>query len=87
MKQYSRKQVLARLNEKLASGRIVVAAGAGTGISAKFEEEGGADEEGDVGAMAERGRATRITTARTTTQLAITSAPMMRFCRGVMGEV
>ena len=43
MKQYTREQVLERLKAKLASGRIVVAAGAGTGISAKFEEEGGAD--------------------------------------------
>ena len=43
MKQYTRAQVLTRLNEKLDSGRIIVAAGAGTGISAKFEEEGGAD--------------------------------------------
>jgi len=43
MKHYTREQVLTRLNEKLDSGRIIVAAGAGTGISAKFEEEGGAD--------------------------------------------
>lgn len=43
MKQYTREQVLERLKAKLASGRIIVAAGAGTGISAKFEEEGGAD--------------------------------------------
>jgi predicted TIM-barrel enzyme len=43
MKQYTRKQVLERLHAKLATGRIIVAAGAGTGISAKFEEEGGAD--------------------------------------------
>ncbi len=43
MKQYTREQVLERLHAKLASGRIIVAAGAGTGISAKFEEEGGAD--------------------------------------------
>ncbi|MGD2127030.1 MAG: phosphoenolpyruvate hydrolase family protein [Desulfobacteraceae bacterium] len=43
MKQYTREQVLKRLNDKLATGRIIVAAGAGTGISAKFEEEGGAD--------------------------------------------
>ncbi len=43
MKQYTREQVLTRLNDKLDSGRIIVAAGAGTGISAKFEEEGGAD--------------------------------------------
>lgn len=43
MKQYTREQVLERLKAKLATGRIIVAAGAGTGISAKFEEEGGAD--------------------------------------------
>lgn len=43
MKQYTRAQVMKRLKDKLASGRIIVAAGAGTGISAKFEEEGGAD--------------------------------------------
>lgn len=43
MKQYTREQVLRRLKDKLASGRIIVAAGAGTGISAKFEEQGGAD--------------------------------------------
>lgn len=43
MKQYNRQQVVKRLRAKLASGRIIVAAGAGTGISAKFEEEGGAD--------------------------------------------
>ncbi len=43
MKQYTRDEVLKRLKIKLATGRIIVAAGAGTGISAKFEEEGGAD--------------------------------------------
>jgi len=43
MIQYTRDQVLHRLREKLASGRIIVAAGAGTGLSAKAEEEGGAD--------------------------------------------
>ena len=43
MKQYTREQVLERLKAKLATGNIIVAAGAGTGISAKFEEEGGAD--------------------------------------------
>lgn len=43
MKQYNRAQVRERLGRKLASGHIIVAAGAGTGISAKFEEEGGAD--------------------------------------------
>lgn len=43
MKQYSRHDVLERLRARLESGHILVAAGAGTGISAKFEEEGGAD--------------------------------------------
>jgi len=43
MKQYNRQQVLQRLKDKLATGHIIVAAGAGTGISAKFEEQGGAD--------------------------------------------
>ena len=43
MIQYTREEVIKRLKDKLASGRIIVSAGAGTGISAKFEEEGGAD--------------------------------------------
>ena len=43
MIQYTREEVLRRLRSKLASGRIIVAAGAGTGLSAKAEEEGGAD--------------------------------------------
>jgi predicted TIM-barrel enzyme len=43
MKQYTREQVLRRLRDKVATGYGIVAAGAGTGISAKFEEEGGAD--------------------------------------------
>lgn len=43
MKQYSRPEMLQRLRDKLARGRIIVGAGAGTGISAKFAEEGGAD--------------------------------------------
>ena len=43
MKQYTRQELLARLHAKLDSGHILVAGGAGTGISAKFEEEGGAD--------------------------------------------
>ena len=42
MKQYNRQEVLQRLRDKLATGHILVAAGAGTGISAKFEEQGGA---------------------------------------------
>ena len=43
MKQYTRTQLIDRLKAKLATGKIIVAGGAGTGISAKFEEEGGAD--------------------------------------------
>lgn len=43
MKQYTRQEILQRLNDKLASGHIIVASGAGTGISAKFEEAGGSD--------------------------------------------
>lgn len=43
MIQHTREEVLRRLHEKLASRRIIVAAGAGTGLSAKAEEEGGAD--------------------------------------------
>jgi predicted TIM-barrel enzyme len=43
MKQYTRTQLIGRLKAKLATGKIIVAGGAGTGISAKFEEEGGAD--------------------------------------------
>jgi len=43
MKQYTRTQFIDRLKAKLATGKIVVAGGAGTGISAKLEEEGGAD--------------------------------------------
>jgi predicted TIM-barrel enzyme len=43
VKQYTRKQVLKRLKDRIARGYGIVAAGAGTGISAKFEEEGGAD--------------------------------------------
>ncbi len=43
MRQYTRAEVLRRLREKLATGHIIVGAGAGTGISAKFAEQGGAD--------------------------------------------
>lgn len=38
-----RESVLERLRQQIASGVPVIGAGAGTGISAKFEEEGGAD--------------------------------------------
>lgn len=42
-KQYSREEVLARLQKTLDEGKPVVIAGAGTGISGKFAERGGAD--------------------------------------------
>ncbi|MBM4418513.1 MAG: phosphoenolpyruvate hydrolase family protein [Chloroflexi bacterium] len=40
---YTREQVLGRLRATLAQGKSIVGAGAGTGISAKFAEAGGAD--------------------------------------------
>src|SRR3954464_8056209 len=40
---YSRDQVLERLHAQLAQGRPIVGAGAGTGLSAKTAEVGGAD--------------------------------------------
>ncbi len=40
---YTRLEVVARLNATLARGEPIIAAGAGTGISAKFIEKGGAD--------------------------------------------
>ena len=40
---YSRDEVLARLRAEVEESRPVVGAGAGTGISAKFAERGGAD--------------------------------------------
>lgn len=40
---YSRLQVLERLRHETARGKSIVGAGAGTGISAKFAEAGGAD--------------------------------------------
>jgi predicted TIM-barrel enzyme len=40
---YTRKEVIERLRATLKRGRPVIAAGAGTGISAKFIERGGAD--------------------------------------------
>ncbi|MBL9209739.1 MAG: phosphoenolpyruvate hydrolase family protein, partial [Opitutaceae bacterium] len=39
----SRAAILRRLREKLATGAPIVGAGAGTGLSAKCEEAGGAD--------------------------------------------
>ena len=40
---YSRDEVLQRLHATLARGEAIIAAGAGTGISAKFLENGGVD--------------------------------------------
>jgi len=40
---YTRKEVIERLRATLKRGRPIIAAGAGTGISAKFIERGGAD--------------------------------------------
>lgn len=40
---YSRQQVLTHLGKALAEGRPIIGSGAGTGISAKFAERGGAD--------------------------------------------
>ena len=40
---YTRKEVLERLRSTLRKGEPIIAAGAGTGISAKFIERGGAD--------------------------------------------
>ncbi len=39
----SRQEMLKRLRAQVAAGRPIVGAGAGTGISAKFAEAGGAD--------------------------------------------
>jgi predicted TIM-barrel enzyme len=40
---FTRDEVLRRLNTQISQGRPIVGAGAGTGISAKFAEVGGAD--------------------------------------------
>ena len=40
---YTREEVRERLRATLAKGNALIAAGAGTGISAKFIEKGGAD--------------------------------------------
>src|SRR2546428_5410236 len=40
---YTRKEVVERLRATLKKGQPIIAAGAGTGISAKFIEKGGAD--------------------------------------------
>lgn len=42
-KHYTRDEVVARLRKEIDAGRPVVIVGAGTGISAKFAERGGAD--------------------------------------------
>ncbi|MBN1346519.1 MAG: phosphoenolpyruvate hydrolase family protein [Phycisphaerae bacterium] len=39
----ARTEILGRLHKKVAEGRPIIGAGAGTGISAKFEEAGGVD--------------------------------------------
>ena len=38
-----RAQILAKLREQIAAGKPIIGAGAGTGLSAKCVEEGGAD--------------------------------------------
>lgn len=38
-----RQQIVTKLKDQIAKGRPIIGAGAGTGISAKFEEKGGAD--------------------------------------------
>lgn len=43
MNHESRSQILTRFREKIAAGRPLIGAGAGTGLSAKCEEQGGAD--------------------------------------------
>jgi predicted TIM-barrel enzyme len=40
---YTRKEVVERLRTTLKKGDAIIAAGAGTGISAKLIEKGGAD--------------------------------------------
>ncbi|MEY3898602.1 MAG: hypothetical protein RLZZ214_4124 [Verrucomicrobiota bacterium] len=40
---YTRAEVVERLNDTLSKGQAIIAAGAGSGISAKFIEKGGAD--------------------------------------------
>jgi predicted TIM-barrel enzyme len=40
---YTREEVVGRLKATVDSGKAIIAAGAGTGISAKFIEQGGAD--------------------------------------------
>ena len=40
---YTREEVIERLHQTLRGGKAIIAAGAGTGISAKFIEQGGGD--------------------------------------------
>ncbi len=40
---WKREEILSRFRQKIAAGKPIVGAGAGTGISAKFAEAGGAD--------------------------------------------
>ena len=40
---YTRNEMIERLRDTLSKGESIIAAGAGTGISAKFIEKGGAD--------------------------------------------
>ncbi|MBU1902372.1 MAG: phosphoenolpyruvate hydrolase family protein, partial [Proteobacteria bacterium] len=40
---FLRKQILANLNKRISEGIPIIGGGAGTGISAKFEEAGGVD--------------------------------------------
>jgi predicted TIM-barrel enzyme len=44
-KQFMREEILEGLHREVASGRPIVGAGAGIGITAKFAEIGGADLE------------------------------------------
>lgn len=43
MSKFSRQELLARFRDQIASGRPIVGGGAGTGLSAKCEEQGGID--------------------------------------------
>lgn len=43
MPQFTRPQILATLRAKIDSGQLIIGGGAGTGLSAKSEEEGGID--------------------------------------------
>src|SRR5690606_34918084 len=40
---FSRDEILKRLHDQVKAGKPIIGTGAGTGISAKFEEAGGAD--------------------------------------------